>query len=206
MPLDYPQVALVHITDIVNLPSIIQTGWLLSDSRVEAVAHSVIGYGHIKERRLKELTIPCCGNRFVGEFVPFYYCARSPMLYLINQGRTGKPPGHQREVVHLVTRVSDALATGRQWVISDGNAGARGVTFSDQLTFLDALDWVAIEATSWSSVTRQKQAEFLVADYFPWNAIQHIGCYDQAAADRVNAILVGTAHLPNVTVNRTWYY
>ncbi|UNP28073.1 type II toxin-antitoxin system toxin DNA ADP-ribosyl transferase DarT [Lysobacter gummosus] len=172
MPLHYPSVLLYHITEIANLPSIIQGGWLLSDARVASLAHEVIGHGHIKARRLTELTIPCCGNRFVGEFVPFYYCPRSPMLFTINQGNVGKPRGHQKEIVHLVTTVQNATGLNFPWAISDGNAGARGVLFNSEIEALDALDWGAIRTTNWAGLTRQKQAEFLVADYFPWSYIE----------------------------------
>jgi hypothetical protein len=206
MPLNYPQVELFHITDISNLPSIIAGGWLLSDARIAALPHAVIGHDHIKQRRLTELTIPCCANRFVGEFVPFYYCPRSPMLYTINQGNAGKPRGHQSEVVHLRTTVGHATALGYQWAISDGNAGARSVSFSSNLNFLDTLNWPAIQARNWQGLTRQKAAEFLVADFFPWTYITHVGCYDADAAGRVQAILAGQAHVPNVTVERNWYY
>lgn len=91
MPLDP---TIYHITEISNLPSIIHNG-LVSDALLANVPHAVIGYSNIKERRMTEYRVPCCGNRFVGEFVPFYYCPRSPMLYTINNGNTGKPVGHQ---------------------------------------------------------------------------------------------------------------
>ena len=51
----------------------------------------------------------------------------------------------------------------------------------------------------------QKQSEFLVADFFPWNSIFKIGCYNQAAVDRVNAVL-GGGQSPQVCVERSWYY
>lgn len=131
---------LYHITDIANLPSIVSGGRLLSDVLLGAAAHTVIGYGHIKLRRMTELRVPCCGNRFVGEFVPFYYCPRSPMLYTVNKGNTGKPAGCQRDIVHLVTTVSRAADLGVPWAISDGNAGAWGTTYRCELAALDDLD------------------------------------------------------------------
>jgi len=120
---DFTKTYLYHITDVSNIPSIVANGGLLSDCALAGVAHQVIGYPNIKERRMTQYRVPCCGNRFVGEFVPFYFCPRSPMLYTVNRGNTGRPPGCQTSIVHLVTTVRVAANQGRAFAISDGNAG-----------------------------------------------------------------------------------
>ena len=67
-----PDQALVfHITDVKNLPGILAEGGLFSDAVMAERGSEEIGYDHIKQRRLSEIRIPCCGDRFVGEFVPF---------------------------------------------------------------------------------------------------------------------------------------
>ena len=80
MPLPPEQRLIYHITDIDNLPSILAHGGLFSDAVMSGRDPTVIGYDHIKRRRVTQIRVPCCGNRFVGEFVPFYLCPRSPML------------------------------------------------------------------------------------------------------------------------------
>lgn len=80
-----PEQALIyHITDVENLPGILAASGLRSDAVMAEKNPTVIGYGHIKERRLKQNQVACCGGRFVGEFVPFHFCPRSPMLYTTN--------------------------------------------------------------------------------------------------------------------------
>lgn len=206
MPLDPARVPLVHITPVSNLVGILQAGGLHSDAALLHHPHDVIGYTHIKLRRLHEYRVACCNNRFVGEFVPFYFCPRSPMLYTINKGATGKPPGSQREIVHLVSSVADAIAVGHQWAISDGNAGAGPTLFSSNIQQLETLDWGAIRATTWVGRAHQKSAEFLVADFFPWTAIQAIGCYDDAVCTQVSNIIGNHAHQPVVGARPNWYY
>lgn len=197
-----------HITDVVNLPAILAAGGLHSDAvmarRTPAV---VIGYDHIKLRRLREIRVPCCGDRFVGEFVPFYYCPRSPMLYTINRGATGRPAGCQRTIIHLVSRVADGLALDRPWAISDGNAGAFHASFYADADALEReLNWAAIEARQWQGMTHQKAAEFLVADFFPFERIHLIGCHNQPVANRVRDMLNDQPHRPAVRVETGWYY
>ena len=119
-----PEQALIyHITDVENLPAILGDGGLYSEARMSERQPAVIGYAHIKERRLKQIQVACCGGRFVGEFVPFYFCPRSPMLFTINKGATGRPQGCQRTIIHLVSRVIAGIGPGRTWAVSDGNAG-----------------------------------------------------------------------------------
>lgn len=197
---------LFHITDVTNLPGILAAGGLLCDAAVQNRAPTVIGYDQIKRRRLTEIRVPCCDDRFVGEFVPFYYCPRSPMLYTINLGNTGRRSGCQQSIVHLVSSVGAAVALARAWAISDGNAGAFHTAFYADLEAIAALDWAAIDARYWSLQVHQKQAEFLVADFYPWTSIHAIGCHNEATADQVRQLLAAHTHQPKVNVKPDWYY
>src|SRR5512147_2433514 len=113
MALQPAQIPIYHITDLGNLSDILNDGGLHSDAVMAQRNPTVIGYSHIKQRRLTQITVPCCRNRFVGEFVPFYFCPRSPMLYTINKGATGLPPGCQATIVHLVSNVGAAIGLGQ---------------------------------------------------------------------------------------------
>lgn len=207
-PLDPRLVPAYHITGIANISSIVTRGGLFSDAQMAGANHN-IGYDHIKQRRLTEIQVTCCPNApFVGQFVPFYFSARSVMLYVVNQGKTGRPPGCQNGIVHLVCRVSTLANLGREWAISNGNAGAYHAVFRKDLAWLNELEWPAIRATSWSGMTHHKQAEFLVMDFVPWEAVELIGCYDDAAVGAVQLALrdAGAGHVPEVAVKRGWYY
>jgi hypothetical protein len=197
-----------HITDIANLPAILHSRGLFSDvALANAGGPQVqIGYQHIKARRMHQYKIDCCNDRFVGEFVPFYFCPRSVMLYVVNQGNSGRPRGCQSTIVHLVSSVDAGLGLGRQWAIADGNAGAAHTGFSTNTAALNDLDWSAIEATSWGGRTHQKSAEFLVADFFPWTAITGIGCANDQVRMQVSHLLSQQAHRPTVSINPNWYY
>jgi len=206
--MDIINLPIFHITQISNLERIISRGELLSDARMnqENLDTHVIGDAEIKRRRLNEITTDCPPRRKVGEFVPFYYCPRSPMLYRINKGGTGLAEGCQSEIVHLVSKIGFVVQSGQTWVIADGNAGAYHTSFSNILDDIRELDWTAINSHYWSGVVHHKQAEFLVADTFSWRLITHIGCYDMAAKQRVDEILRQTGHIPKVIVKREWYY
>lgn len=208
----YGTTPIYHITDITNLPRIIASGGLLSDRALASangtVQHTEIGYGHIKSRRMFVYRVGCCeGAPFVGDFVPFYYCPRSVMLYTINAGNTGRPIGCQKDIVHLVTTVDMALQGASDWAVSDGNAGAGHTAFQRDLNAIGGLDWSAIRATSWSGRTHQKAAEFLVKDRVPWSAIREIACHNVQTAELVRPMLLGhSGPQPQVTTKPNWYY
>ena len=208
MPIDPSATHIFHITDVSNLSGILQAGGLHSDAVIvnSGVQVTNIAYGHIKQRRLTQYQVSSAGNRFVGEFVPFYFCQRSPMLYTINSGNTGRPVGSQSTIVHLVSTVADGIATGRQWAISDGNAGSGYAEFSSDIKMLDELDWAAIKADYWQNRQHEKMAEFLVADFFEWDKIIGIGCQNVQVQQTVQAIINGSAHQPKVKVLPGWYY
>lgn len=203
-------ILIYHITDVSNLTNIIAAEGLHSEANLQlaGVQPTVIGHSNIKRRRLQEITVPCCGNRFVGEFVPFYFCPRSPMLFTINRGNTGRTPGCQSQIVHLVSSVEIAMGLGRKWAFSDGNAGAYLTDFFAGVADLAQLDWGIIGSTDWAGEFRRdkKAAEFLVADFFPWTAVRAIGCYNSATSQEVTRLLRGQLHTPQVRVRTDWYY
>ena len=200
------QTLIYHITDVDNLPGILAGGGLRSDAAMAQHNPAVIGYGHIKQRRMTEIRVDCCGNRYVGEFVPFYFCPRSPMLYTVNNGNTGRPVGCQRTTMHLVSTLAVGMDQNRPWAISDGNAGAFHTTFSSDLTALAGLDWAAIRATQWQGKTHQKSAEFLLADFFDWSGFHTVACHNAEVAQQVQNMLTNQAHRPTVRVEPNWYY
>lgn len=211
---DTRQRFIFHITHIDNLPAIIESGGLSSDRRLLGASGDriVIGYEEIKRRRLEELSVHCHPGTRVGDYVPFYFCPRSPMLYVIHRRNEGLSfKGGQERVVHLVSTVELAVkaAADRPFAFSDGNAGTRFTQFSKDLNQLDSLvDWSAVQAHYWSdpAVKERKQAEFLVHDTFPWPAIVAIGVINQSVEEDVKAIVGLTAHRPKIAVKPDWYY
>ena len=203
-----------HITHIDNLPAILQDGCLWSDLEVQRTVNrrTVIGYGAIKKRRLEELPVHCHPGTFVGHYVPFYFCPRSPMLYVIHRRNAELTyQGGQDRIIHLVSRIRIAveLAEERPWAYSDVNAGGRYARFSNDLAAFDELvDSKAVKATVWNdpTVKERKQAEFLVHRQFLWNGILVIGVINQSVADEVARLLPEDGHCPKVLVKPDWYY
>jgi hypothetical protein len=202
-----PNPTIYHITHVANLPGIIRDGCLWSDSeRIRrTVASMNIGHVHIKARRLRR-DVPTAAGGKLGDYVPFYFCNRSVMLYAVHRGHPDFSGG-QGEIVHLVSSVNMAVRLGCSWTFTERHAELGYATYYDDLTKLSEIDWNVMPLQYWadSEDTKEKrQAEFLVHRQFPWAAIERVVVRDSALAAKVSA-LIGSGR-PPVEIQPSWYY
>ncbi len=190
-------------------------GGLISDAAMIARGGpaTVIGMSTIKQRRLC-LPVHCHPGDYVGDYVPFYFCPRSIMLFVIH--RANHPElayrGGQDPIIHLETDLASvaawADADDRRWAFSLSNAGAAYAQFRSALVDLAEIDWNAVTATDFrpANVKEGKQAEFLVYGHFPWNLVSRVGVRSIVVKGQVDRALRGSAHRPPVEVMPAWYY
>ncbi|MBM4034453.1 MAG: DUF4433 domain-containing protein [Planctomycetes bacterium] len=192
-----------HITHVDNLAEIVRAGCLWSDAkRIElGLGSTLVGMSNIKGRRLR-LPVACHPGTAVGDYVPFYFCPRSIMLYILSMGNHPELSyrGGQRPIVHLVAdlraTVAWAEAQGHRWALSDRNAGTRYARFFNGLRGLEEINWNAVGATDFRDpvIRDGKQAEFLVHEFFPWELVEEVGVIDASALRQVQAVLAASAH------------
>ena len=214
---DQPKI--YHIVHIDRLASILDTGYLLSDSSVlyRRIGGTVIGDSQIKERRLRKplSTYPALN---VGDCVPFYFCPRSVLLYLnwkagqaqLTGASAPESDDGQDRIVHLVadleTVVRHANANKVRWVFTDVNASTNHARDFTDFSQLDQLDWDTINATHWQGKADLKAAEFLVDGRFPTHLVERIGVKLQSVQHRVVRMLQQRGISIPVVVMRNWYY
>ncbi len=207
---------LYHITHVGNLRDIIADGGLVSDAEMIARGGpaAAIGMSKIKKRRVERLEVECQPGTKVGDYVPFYFCPRSIMLFVIHCANHAELTyrGGQGPIVHLEADlhavVAWAEASGRRWAFSLSNAGAFYTEFRSRVDELNQLDWPAIAATDFraADVKERKQAEFLVYERFPWELIVRIGVRSADIQAKVAALLRDATHRPAVEIRPDWYY
>lgn len=210
------QPKIYHITHIDNLASIATGGELVSDARrlTSNLSCSLVGMSSIKQRRLREIEVACHPGTTVGQYVPFYFCPRSVMLYILHKANHPELTyrGGQQPIVHLEADFNSVMdwasANGVRWAFSDGNAGAYLTTFYSNSVDLACLDWQAIHSADFRDARgkERKQAEFLVFDVFPWSLIEKIGIINSSIRTHAQACLASVAHHPEITVEPGWYF
>ncbi len=209
------QPKIYHITHVDNLASIVREGVLVSDATMIARGgpQAPIGMSTIKQRRLS-LPISCHGGDFVGDYVPFYLCPRSIMLYVIHCANHPSLTyrGGQGPIVHLEADLHDVVSwaggAGRRWAFSLSNAGSYYAQFRASTGALDEIDWNAVAAMDFRDPTIKegKQAEFLVHETFPWEWVQRIGVSSPSIRNRAAAAIAGSSNPRAVDVMQGWYY
>lgn len=206
---------LYHIVHVDRLPSIVAEGRLLCDAVMmnRQGAGTTIGMSKIKQRRL-QLPLESRPGLHVGECVPFYYCPRSVMLYLLHRGNDPdlNYQGGQTPIVHLELDlhriVAWAESVGLRWAITLSNAGAYFFEDRCALDALAELDWNSIRATQWSDpdIKHAKQAEFLVEREVPWTLVERIGVVSNSVVPRASAGTAQSMHQPPIELKPNWYY
>ena len=141
------------------LASIVADGRLRCDAEIARTGApgTTIGMNDIKRRRLTK-TLNSHPGLYVGDCVPFYFCPRSIMLYVIYMGNHPELEyrGGQNPIIHLEGDLRQSVAWAddnqRRWAFTSSNAGSAYFEDYSDLTQLDELDWAAVRANQWAGV------------------------------------------------------
>ena len=210
-----PNPKIYHIVHVDRLKSIVDDGYLWSDTHVSTLGDTgpVIGMQSIKARR-RTNELQSHSGLHVGDCVPFYFCPRSVMLYLIHMSNAPglEYRGGQDPIVHLRADLRETVAwanqEGHRWAFTLSNAGSLYFQDRNDLDDLDEVNWDAVDARMWNSpeLKEGKQAEFLVEDAFPWTLVERIGVRTLETQRRARAAIEDDEHRPTVSIQRPWYY
>ena len=202
-----------HIAHVDRLASIVGDGALWCDATMSGCTGTgtTIGMSSIKRRRLTN-SLTSHRNLHVGDCVPFYFCPRSVMLYVISMKNHSELAyrGGQEPILHLeadLRQTADwANSNNRRWAFTSSNAGANYFEDYSNLSMLNRLDWQAIHAHDWKDRREAKQAEVLIENSFPWKLILRIGVHSRQTRDRVLSAIQASHHQPPVEIKPDWYY
>jgi len=209
-----PNPKIYHIVHVDRLPSIIEDDGLLCDAQIaqRPPNGTTIGMNHIKERRLNELRLESHPDLFVGDCVPFYFCPRSVMLYVIHRANALELSyrGGQDSIVHLEADLRQTIAWAEEhdlrWAFTLSNAGSRSFEDRCDLARLNEINWNAVQARVWRRYQEDKQAEFLIEQRFPWELVSRIGVQSQQIYSKASEVCKAAVHKPLVEIKREWYY
>lgn len=207
------QPKIYHIVHVDRLASIVRDGYLWCDKEIgeRVPGGTTIGMEKIKRRRRAKL-LYSHPNLHVGDCVPFYFCPRSVMLFVIfkQEHQELSYRGGQGPIVHLEAdlRQTVAWADGQRlrWAFTLSNASS--LYFKDRcdLANLEEINWEAVQAKQWQECKEDKQAEFLMERQFPWNLILRIGVRSEQMRSRAMAVVEAARHKPRVEIKPDWYY
>lgn len=203
-----------HIVHVDRLASIIADGHLWCDAYInqQGAPGTTIGMNNIKQRRLTN-ALQSHRGLHVGDCVPFYFCPRSVMLFLIHKANDPELAyrGGQDPILHLEADLHQTVAwanrNNMRWAFTTSNAGSFYFDDYSDLSQLNKVDWDAVRANQWRGDRKHyKQAEFLIEHSFPWELISRIGTNSLGTYRRALKLVSSSTHRPAVKMKRRWYY
>lgn len=181
---DLNKIYLFRMTHIENIPHILQSGLTHGASPNRNTIYVPIGDSRLINTR-NNFELPN-GDK-LGDYIPFYFGSRMPMLYVIQRGFNGVPITFPQNIVYCISSVQKIRDLDLDFMFTDGHAVNALSNFYDkqdaeQIETL--LDFAAIRATWWNEdldIKRRKEAEFLVVPDVPLTAIIGYAVYNEAA-------------------------
>lgn len=200
--MDLAEVKIYRMIHIDNMPHILQNGITHRNSTNHNPNFTAIGDISLISTRDNKKVIVDNGDFLdidapkitLGDFIPFYFGVKMPMLYVIQNGGNFVIKSTQpKKIVYLVCSVNGVIKNQDNYYFSDGHATDNLTTFYDKTRIINLpviVDWDAIKASYWGgqdnlNLKRKKQAEFLVSDDILPNLIIGFGCYNDAAKNKL---------------------
>ncbi len=181
---------LFRMTHIENIPHILQFGITHSTSVNANPAFMPIGDGSLIASRNNFILN---NGRRLGEYIPFYFGVRTPMLYVVQNGFNLVAPTSAQSIVYCVSSVQKIMDLQLEFVFTDGHAvdGFSSQYSADNIHDIDTLlDKNAIKSKYWKDENdldrkRRKEAEFLVLGDIEREAILGFVTYNEIAKNTI---------------------
>jgi len=159
--MDLAEINVYRMTHIDNITHVLQNGITHRNSPNHNPNYIAVGdISLINTRDTKQVTVDN-GNFLdfeaptisLGNFFPFYFGVKMPMLYVIQNGGNfvinSTPPS---EIVYMVCAVSRIIKKHENYYFSDGHATDNLTTFYDKTkieSLSEIIDWNAVKASYW---------------------------------------------------------
>lgn len=205
---DFNKVYLFRMTHIENIPHILKYGITHPESEFANVEYIGIGDQSIIETRKDKVLID---DKKIGDFIPFYFAKRTPMLLVVQTGYNGVSKVHPSNIVYCVSSIQKIIDSGNDFVFTDGHAinGLSTVHRKEEIENLfEIIDEKAIKSNQWSDendldLKRRKEAELLLIGDLGVDFIIGYAVYDEGAKNRLIDFGVNEK---KIIVKKDYYY
>jgi hypothetical protein len=194
-----------------SLPGLIDRGLRCRNSPESDPAFVTIGNPDLIERR-RHRPVPVPPGGTLGDYVPFYFTPRTPMLLNLCTGHGGIVRRPNADIVIAVACLHDLQARALPFVFTDRHAYLATAAFFTDLEDLDALAWGAWQASDFRRDPdnpdrfERYQAEALVYRHLPLDALRGLVCFDDDTQVYVNGLLEARRAALKVAVRPGWYF
>lgn len=208
-----PQKALIwRIIHRDNVPWVLDNGLYCGNSAVRAPNWISIGNPElISKRATHPVQLPPGG--LLNDYVPFYFTPFSPMLLNIKSGRAGITQRSNDEIVILVSSLHRVAADANlRWLFTDSHAYYQWANYYSDLQHLDQIDWPILQARDFKrdpddpAKFERYQAEALVYQHMPVNALLGVVCYTPALKQNIEQQVAARGLKLTAYARPGWYF
>lgn len=190
------------MTHVDNIPHILQHGITHRNSINANPNYISIGDSSlIGNRNTREVSITNgeVGDGFyekiiIGDFIPFYFGLRTPMLYVIQKGGNFVPKiTPPEQIVYCVSNVQKIVEEGLLFYFTDGHATNNLTTFFDRGKIDEVnllVDLKAANLKYWKDdsdldLKRRKESELLIKNDVPNSCLIGYICYNNFSNNKL---------------------
>ena len=174
-----------RITHINNISHIAKCGIVKASSPLHDKNFQPIGDSQVIKLRKSKVV----KGYHIGDYIPFYFGPRSPMLYVIQHGYNGVQRVEPEEIVYCVIKLDDLITDGIECIFTDGHALNILTSFytKDKLVNIDSIvNYDDVYSSQWNlekdrDLKRRKEAELLIRDDLPAKYIKGYVVYNEKA-------------------------
>jgi hypothetical protein len=200
-----------RITHAANLRWILANGMHCANSATSDPNFVPIGNAElIGKRRTRALPPPHQG--VLSDYVPFYFTPYSPMMYNIHTGWGGIQRQENEDVIILVSSLGKLREASAEFVFSDRHAYLSAAQFYRHERNLGAIDWDILQRRDFRrdpenpEKVERYQAEALVIQHVPVNALLGVACYNSQAKKRIDGDVAKTGVQIRTVIQAAWYF
>jgi ssDNA thymidine ADP-ribosyltransferase, DarT len=190
------------MTHVDNIPHILQHGITHRNSQNANPNYVSIGDSNlIGNRNTKQVKVTngldgqtTLETITIGDFIPFYFGFRTPMLLVIQKGGNFVPKVTLPEdIIYCVSSVQKIIDDGMLFFFTDGHAINKLTTFFNKEKVYDLNKLVDLKAANskyWKDdldldLKRRKESEFLVKNDVPNTSLSGYICYNEKAKSKL---------------------
>lgn len=200
-----------RIVHVANVPWILDNGMRSQNSAAQDPNYVRIGNGSLIEKRARRM-VPIPPGGTLGDYVPFYFTPFSIMLYNIKTGYGGITRRDNQDVAILVSSADRLRELGQPFIYTNQHAYAMATEFYDGSNDFRQIDWVLLQRRDFKTDDADPgkqlryQAEALVYQHVPLDAVIGIGCYNDTVKRSLESLLEEHGAIIPVRTIPRWYF
>ena len=203
---------LFRIVHVKNIPWILQNGGLCCQN-APTQDPNYVNIGNldlISKRAQRQVPIPPGG--ILSDYVPFYFTPFSIMLYNIKTGHGGIRKCENQDIVFLVSSLHRLSELSLPFIFTSGHAYLQETEYFSDLSNLDCIDWEILRNRDFRRDPEDPgklgryQAEGLVYQHFPLEALLWVCCYDDSVQKNLMLKIEQLGLKLKVKLKPLWYF